>query len=599
MPELDAFERNLEAAFRAFADRGVAPVDAVAFAERAAGGPRRHAWLAWPQATGRLATVPAIAWVLLATGLMLGLVVGGLAVGLWRDPDRALVVEPTPTPTAIAFPTGTWTATNDLGMPLVLEFRPDETWKFTRDGEEMSTGTYSADEAVITFLTDSMCREQNAERGTYTWSYENDQLTLAKRDDRCTVGRVTTMDGKVWTRAPLATTVVDEASDILATTKAKPLPAQAACPPGSDPDAPGPLDQERPSGYWVVVGAGGMAFDRRAGRIVVLAGVGEGAAQWQTWTYDVCTNTWHRMSPPEEPPSRARLVYDVDSDRTLAFTNADDPSDYHDIWSYDSAADRWTKLGSFPGAGDETSNPTYGTIFYHDPSGLVVLYDGATMWAYDVESNTLARVRQQPDPLLPTGSGLPEGKIAFGYDPEQDLVVAVVVPYAGESSDRDPNLPARVLVPQRPWGETWTFDPGTGAWQKEASPAASDLIVCGAMWRGSTECYPTNGRAVFDEAAGLTVFITRDYGMPAAPGRVDAYDAGQRAWHTLSPATGSGGDGAYWCTSMPPVYDLPNGRIVCLGPDNPGGLAGVSAFSSATGQWRWLLEPGPAVSPAP
>jgi hypothetical protein len=43
-----------------------------------------------------------------------------------------------------------------------------------------------------------MCREQNAEQGTYAWTYANDQLTLRKQDDLCAAGRVTTMDGTVW-----------------------------------------------------------------------------------------------------------------------------------------------------------------------------------------------------------------------------------------------------------------------------------------------------------------------------------------------------------------------------------------------------------------
>jgi hypothetical protein len=387
-------------------------------------------------------------------------------------------------------------------------------------------------------------------------------------------------------------TVVEEATDILATTIARSLPSQATCLPGSDPDALGEADQARPAGYALVTEAGAMAFDRHAGRIVLVAGVDEPGHGWQTWTYDVCDNSWQRTSPANEPPATGRLVYDADSDRIVLFTDADD----REIWTYDLVADRWTRvgrvpLGVFPTGADTTSNPTYGTTFYHDPSGLVVLYDGTMMWAYDVDSNTLAKVRQRPDASRPADSGLPEGKMAIGYDPAEDVVVAVVVPYAGESSDTDPSLPSRYLVPQRQWGETWTFDPGTGSWHNELLPAASDLIVCGVMWRGSTECYPTQGRAVFDAASGMAVFITRDYGRPAAPGRVDAYDAGQRVWRTLSPATGTGGDGARWCTSMPPVYDPLNGRIVCLGPDNPGGFAGVSTFSSAANEWRWLLEP--------
>jgi hypothetical protein len=365
---------------------------------------------------------------------------------------------------------------------------------------------------------------------------------------------------------------------ILATTKAHPLPAQATCPPGSNPDVSGPANQERPAA------SGPMAFDRHAGRIVLAADDGT------TWTFDVCTNVWQRMSPAQGSPSTARrLVYDADSDRTLALVEITETptTTPFEIWSYDRSADHWTRdTGSFQWA--EDGNPTYGTVFYHDPSGLVVIYNGTTMWAYDVDARTLTEIPQRPDPSLPAGSGLPEGRIAFGYDPARDLIVAVVVPYAGESDDcahSNPCLPARWQVPVREWGETWTLDPGTGSWRKEEAPAASDLIVCGVMWRGSTECYPTAGRAVFDEVSGLTVFITRDYGRPANPGRVDAYNAGTDTWHTLFPATGSGGAGPYWCMGPPPVYDSLDGRIVCEAD------GGVSAFSTATGQWRWLLEP--------
>lgn len=382
----------------------------------------------------------------------------------------------------------------------------------------------------------------------------------------------------------------DREATILATTKAHPLPAQATCPPGSDPDAPGPADQDRPGG-------GAMAFDRHAGRTILLAPAdGADAAAdpekrgaSQTWTYDVCSNTWQRMHPVDEPdggwgsPGPVRLVYDADSDRTLAFT---DP----DIWSYELVADRWTRVGSLPVAADGATNILYGTTFYHDPSGLVVHYDGLSMWAYDVDTGTFSEIRQRPDPAQPAGAGLPQGKIAFGYDPRHDLVVAVVAPFVEVSRK---GVEARFVAPSTP-AETWTFDPGTGAWGREDSPAASDLIVCGVWWTGSTDCFQTYGRSVFDDASSLTLFITRDYGQPAAPDRVDAYDAVRRAWRTLSPATGTGGAGPYWCASTPPVYDPLNGRIICEKDGQ------VSAFSAATGEWRWLFEsPLSAAPPVP
>jgi hypothetical protein len=386
-----------------------------------------------------------------------------------------------------------------------------------------------------------------------------------------------------------ALTVVDEGTDVLATTRARPLPAQATCPPGSDPDALGPTRQARPTS---LEGAA-MAFDRHAGRIVVLTSDGDRTGRGsgtQTWTYDVCTNAWQRMRPFEvdwQLRQTRFLVYDADSDRTLAFVELlQTPTTPVEIWSYELAADEWTHAGLLEWPWPEV-NATYGTALYHDPSGLVVFYDGAEMWAYDVDTNALAKVRQQPDPAVADGSGLPAGKVALGYDAGHDLVVAVVAPYDG-----DPDVaaygepPNRWRVPLGEWAETWTFDPRTGRWHLEAAPAPADLIVCGGFGKGSTECYPTPGRAVFDEASSLAVFISRDFGRPAAPGRVDAYDAAAGAWRTLHPATGSGGDGPSWCSSMPPVYDSLNRRIVC------GQGLGVTAFSTATGQWRWLLEDG-------
>jgi len=86
---------------------------------------------------------------------------------------------------------------------------------------------------------------------------------------------------------------------------------------------------------------------------------------------------------------------------------------------------------------------------------------------------------------------------------------------------------------------------------------------------------------VLDEGSGLTLF--NEHG----------YDAAERAWRTLP--NGS-------CASEPPVYDPINERIVCRAappqdPDRP--ASGVSTFSAATGEWRWLLEPGPPGSPSP
>jgi hypothetical protein len=323
-----------------------------------------------------------------------------------------------------------------------------------------------------------------------------------------------------------------------------------------------------------------MAFDRHAGRIVLAADDG-------TWTFDVCTNVWQRSpaqgprSTPDDQPDW--LVYDADSDRTVAFTSSGQ------FWSYDLAADRWAKAGSFPEIRRGWGWGSWRTgAVYHDPSGLIVIYDGATMWDYDVEAATLTEIPQRPDPSRPAGAGIPadtraavdasahydgSGGVFIGYDPRVDLVVALVRPVR-----KGPGTP-------RPADETWTFDPGSGTWRLEASastPPPGSLEMAG-------------GPAAYDEVSGLTLF----------PVAVDlpAFDGGHRAWRGDLFVGVSLELAVHWCASSP-VYDPLNGRIVCLGGavyrgEGPEDTSGVSALTTANGQWRWLLEPLPAASPAP
>lgn len=146
------------------------------------------------------------------------------------------------------------------------------------------------------------------------------------------------------------------------------LPAYV-CPPGSTPDEPGPNDQARPPEW------SEMAFDRRAGKLIVVAVNGDSGAQ-ETWTFDVCSNTWTRMHPNREPPLQvASLVYDVDSDLTIGVQWKDWLSLLGRVWAYDLEANTWTEQGVAR---------TPGLRFYDPVSGLVVA-DG---WTYDVETDT-------------------------------------------------------------------------------------------------------------------------------------------------------------------------------------------------------------------
>jgi hypothetical protein len=229
-----------------------------------------------------------------------------------------------------------------------------------------------------------------------------------------------------------------------------PVAPAFACPDGSTPDLPGPVDQARP-----VIGDGiaAMVFDRHAGRIVLLAQVWSGA---ETWTFDVCTNTWTRMHPDREPAlaDPTNLIYDVDSDATIA-------NDGQNTWVYDLADNTWTKMGVTPAVRRWTSL----TWTYDPVSGLVFAADASELWSYDVETDTWARVSQAP---WHAGTG------ALAYDASVDRIVAY----------------ARWTL-----FEMWLFDIRTGTWSR--SIADTPEVICGMGW--------PNPGVVYDEAAERTV----------------------------------------------------------------------------------------------
>ncbi|MEA2022711.1 MAG: hypothetical protein U9N79_00300, partial [Actinomycetota bacterium] len=186
-----------------------------------------------------------------------------------------------------------------------------------------------------------------------------------------------------------AVVTTEEWNPILSTTDARSAPPAANCPSDANPDAAGPADQNRPEARWVGNLAG--AFDQRAGRIVYVDVTGE------TWTFDVCTNTWHRVEPNGVPvpvedlydgagePSGAlgQLVYDVDSDVTVSLG-------YSGVAVYTAATNTWERR-AYPT--NEMGAGPHGAVY--DPvSGLVVTSlqspddpEAWDLWAYNVDTD--------------------------------------------------------------------------------------------------------------------------------------------------------------------------------------------------------------------
>ena len=174
---------------------------------------------------------------------------------------------------------------------------------------------------------------------------------------------------------------------ILSTKEAKTAPPVATCPPGTNPDNPGLVDQARPEPGWV--GNAAAAFDQSAGRIIYVDRLGD------TWAFDVCTNSWTSLRPTGARlgDGAGGLVYDVDSDRIIAFGEQ--------ISIYDPGDNAWIQ-GSSAGESMFDFWPVGGAVY--DPvSGLVIVQHEGTVKAYDVDTDRwteLGTMAEDPGYLL-------------------------------------------------------------------------------------------------------------------------------------------------------------------------------------------------------
>lgn len=248
-----------------------------------------------------------------------------------------------------------------------------------------------------------------------------------------------------------------------------PAVATFACPPGSSPDEPGPVDQERPSRNAHAT----VAFDVQVGRIVLLVRSERSTAE--TWTFDVCTNRYTRMDPEREPPASSGLVYDADSDTTVAING-------RSTWTYDFEADAWTeKSGSIVA-------PNAATGLAYDPvSGLVVAATDRELWTYDVETDMWTR----------TGAAPWSDSAAIAYDGSIDRIVADT------------------------GSATWLFDIRARTWTRRNDPSP-------CVWGMAT--YPPT-LVVYDGSVDRTVVVSCGVRF--------AYDALADRWESMLDVPGS------------------------------------------------------------
>ncbi len=204
---------------------------------------------------------------------------------------------------------------------------------------------------------------------------------------------------------------------ILATTRAKPTPPAATCPPGTDPTRPGVTGQRRPQPGYVRNDA--AAFDSTRGRVIY------GDALGDTWAFDVCSNTWTDLeaSGVISGDAWSGLAYDVDSDRIIGFDGS--------ISIYDPGTNAWTQVPN-------TGTWVFASGVYDPLSGLVLVEEEGMLKAFDVDSaswTTVGQLPKDPGPLL-------------GYSAELDRLIFIrqfgtllIDPRSGAATELDMKPP--------------------------------------------------------------------------------------------------------------------------------------------------------------
>jgi hypothetical protein len=346
------------------------------------------------------------------------------------------------------------------------------------------------------------------------------------------------------------------------------------CPAGTDPDAAGPAAQARPDSLPWRSNAYGWgpppsAFDRDSGKIVLLDNDVDGGPE--TWSFDVCTNTWTRMQAAGEPGSPPRsilsLAYDAESDLmvgVLSGWGADEGT----TWVYDLDANHWQKKVASPLPGGGFGSRPYALVY--DPvEDLVVAVVGwddnepLILWAYDVDVDEWTLVEQSTPPQ-------DSGVDLLGFDASVDRLVAVG------------------------FRATWLFDHRTGSWAEARGWYPEDLNVGAYPGGVSSE------QITYDESTDRTTAVFN--------GRVVAWDAPAARWEALYDGRDPGELDAAGPTARQDhitVYDPVNERLVVFGGRYRASVADavwvpaddVLAFDPATGRWITLVPASETLPP--
>jgi N-acetylneuraminic acid mutarotase len=195
-----------------------------------------------------------------------------------------------------------------------------------------------------------------------------------------------------------------------------------------------------------------MSYDVDAKKIILFGGyLDDDSPSEETWSYDVSSNTWTRMSPESHPPARydGTMVYDTYTKRTLLFGGHLVTGGYeNEVWAYDYASDSWERLTV---SNKPAMRYCHGTV-YDSKLNRMVIFGGTGVgdatfddtWIYSCRNQTWSRVALA---VHPEGREFP----SLAYDSSSGKVVL----FGGVKLN---DTPTPIY-----YNGTWVFDQ-SGSW---------------------------------------------------------------------------------------------------------------------------------------
>jgi hypothetical protein len=280
----------------------------------------------------------------------------------------------------------------------------------------------------------------------------------------------------------------------------------------------------------------------------------------ETWTLDLCTNTWRRQHPAHSPSGMAetQLVYATDADVVFAWSPRERQG-----WVYDLQRDEWTRVARAPRPALEDP------VHSQDGPGSVILRDGGNgaLWSYDISSSSWSRL---------AGPSLARDEETETADYHSFMVA-------------DPTRGQLILV-QNAYtepGRTWLFDLHRGQWTQ--LPGATPEVVTGY--------FETGGEVVFDRHADTLLLLGN--------AKLEAFTPASNTWRevALPKSVASGPDtqqptGPLARSRHTLVYDPINARVLVLGGSSRRGADpewvradDVWAYDTTSDTWTELVAP--------